>query len=246
MATLDFDDFDETEFEEFCFQLLDGLDGFHNVDWRKGTPKPASPADRGRDMVAEVDRTDVDGVRVTETWFADCKHYASAVPPEAIQGLLSWAQAERPDVALVIASGFLSNPCKDYLRAYEENNRPAFRIKYWERPIIDKLARGNADLLQRFLVGGLRSESEIIAAEEEFYDRRWYERHLMRRTRIEAGEELDIDPGIWEQALAAAEQVRARRPDLHPARDDFEWGMWCGKHSALRWVLGDDWDNLDT
>lgn len=243
---LDFDGFDETDFEEFCFQLLDGLEGFHNVDWRKGTPKHASPADRGRDIVADVDRIDVDESRHIEKWFVDCKHYAKGVPPEAVQGLLAWANAERPHVALIIASGFLSNPCKDYLKQYEENNRPPFRIKYWERPILDKLTRDNSELLERFLLGGVRSQSEIIAAEQEFFDRRWYDRHLMFREQYEAGDRRDTPEDIYQAALAAAEQVRAERPDIRAVKDDFEWGMWCGKHSALRWVLGEEWDFLDT
>jgi len=154
LVQFDFTDFDETEFEEFCFELLRGLPGFHNVDWRKGTPKSTSPADRGRDISVEVDHVDVDGARHVETWFVDCKHYGRGVPPEALQGLLAWAQAERPHVALVIASGFLSNAAKDYLKDFEQNNRPPFRIKYWEQPTLDELARGNRDLLDRFFTSG--------------------------------------------------------------------------------------------
>jgi hypothetical protein len=57
------------------------------------------------------------------------------------------------------------------------------------------------------------------------------------------------DPEIWKGALLAAENVRARYDveggELGPF-DEFEWGMTCGKLSALRWVLGSDWDDLDT
>ena len=77
-----YDDMTDTEFEEFCFELMREL-GFVNVDWRKGTPKAASPADRGRDIVAEMERADADGASFTETWFVDCKHYDKGVPPEA-------------------------------------------------------------------------------------------------------------------------------------------------------------------
>jgi hypothetical protein len=245
VGKLDFDGWDPTDFEEFAFQLLDGLDGFFNVDWRKGTPKQASPADRGRDIVADVERIDVDETRHVEKWFVDCKHYSKGIPPEALQGLLAWAYAERPDVVLVIASGYLSNAAKDYISDYERNNRPPFRIKYWELPILEKLTRGNRELLDRFLLGGIRTQSEIIAAEQEFFDRVWFERHHVGLHKHETGESVMTDE-ILAMAKAAAARVLAERPDLRLCEDDFEWGMWNGKLSALRWVLGDEWDFLDT
>jgi hypothetical protein len=91
----------------------------------------------------------------------------------------------------------------------------------------------------------MRSQSEIIVAEQEFFDRVWYERHLGHRDKHESGKKPLRDE-IYKMALEAAEHAKTRRPDLRPSEDDFEWGMWNGKLSALRWVLGDDWDFLDT
>src|SRR5258706_7487069 len=56
-----------------------------------------------------------------------------------------------------------------------------------------------------------------------------------------------IQRDIWKGALKAAAKVERRLglENLGPW-DDFEWGMLNGKLSALRWVLGDEWDMLDT
>jgi hypothetical protein len=162
-----FDDLGETEFEEFCFDLLGEL-GFVNLDWRKGTGLSTSPSDRGRDIVCQFERIDVDHSRHLETWFVECNHHTKGVPPEKLQSLLAWAHAERPHTALFIASNFLSNPAKDYLKSYEDNNRPPFRIKYWERPTLEQLTEGRDELLRRYLVQStLRTESEVIAVQRE-------------------------------------------------------------------------------
>ena len=52
---------------------------------------------------------------------------------------------------------------------------------------------------------------------------------------------------LWTMTHEAMKRVEAKRglEDLGPFTD-FEWGMLSGKFSALRWVLGDEWDFLDT
>lgn len=91
-----------------------------------------------------------------------------------------------------------------------------------------------------------RSEEEIIAAMDRCWDQVWYNRHLNLKARI-AGGITQIDPDVWKAALAAAQRVTEKMAaeDL-PPYDDFDWVMINGKLSALRWVLGDDWDFLDT
>ena len=69
------------------------------------------------------------------------------VPQEKIQGILGWAEAESPDCVLIIASNFLSNPCKEYIKDYERNKKPKFKIKHWENPDIERLSIGKSKLL---------------------------------------------------------------------------------------------------
>jgi len=236
-----------SDFEEFCFDLLHEL-GFVNIDWRKGTGLTASPSDRGRDIVCQWERVDVDGTKHLDTWFVDCKHFTEGVPPERIQGLLTWAESERPKTALIIASRFLSNAAKDNIESYKRNRRPPFEIRFWENPQLRKMVGKRRTLLSSYglVTDTRRSLKAIIAAEQEMYDKRWYDRHAMTKANIESGR-TKIDPGIWRRALRAGKEVEKRygKKNLGPY-SDFEWGILAGKHAALRWVLGDDWDNYDT
>jgi len=241
---MDFVALEPADFEEFCVSLLWEL-GFVNVDWRRGSPKGSGASDSGRDIEADLEREDIDGDKHLERWFIDAKHYAKAVPPTALEATLAWATAERPHAVLFVISGFLSNPAKEFLRDYESNNRPPFRIKTWEQPQLERLAGSNADLLARFLLTDMRPESEVLEAESKFFDLVWHERHQMIRTRdIEA--EKEWEPGLLETAEKAAAEVRERYGGEVGPYDDFEWGMVSGKLSALRWVLGEEWDFLDT
>lgn len=86
-----------------------------------------------------------------------------------------------------------------------------------------------------------RNLEEIQEAEQELYDRIWYNRSI--------GHELKADDPERIRGLAAAGRKRVEETygveTLGPY-DDFEWGMLSGKLSALRWVLGSEWDFLDT
>src|ERR1700722_11973086 len=164
-----------TEFEEFCAELLHAA-GFVNVDWRKGTGLKSSPADKGRDIVCDHLREEPDGSNYFEHWFVDCKHFKKGLPPKELQNLLTWAEAERPDVALFVVSEFLSNPAKEYLEAYRRNKRPPFKIRCWERPQLARMLRRKLSLQRKYDLTDvpLRNVKQILAAEDELETKVWY------------------------------------------------------------------------
>ncbi len=68
-----------------------------------------------------------------------------------------------------------------------------------------------------------------------------------RRANLRFANGCEIALPFWEQALLHAKQVEEKYgiENLGPWKD-FEAEMFNGKLSALRWVTGDEWDNLDT
>ena len=51
---------------------------------------------------------------------------------------------------------------------------------------------------------------------------------------------------IWDGMIFAMKSAEEQYPDELGPWTDFEWGMLNGKLSAIRWVLGDERDMLDT
>ncbi|MBC6609104.1 DUF4935 domain-containing protein [Hymenobacter sp. BT188] len=106
-----------------------------------------------------------------------------------------------------------------------------------------------------------RTFTELLELEEELRQKVWYNRHQVRAFMIEEGRmkliereefsmatvQTTIIKDVWEGAKKGAEKLEKLygKDNLGPY-DDFEWGMLSGKLSAIRWVMGDDWDNLDT
>jgi hypothetical protein len=242
MSRIHFNNLTPVGFEEFCFDLLRRV-GFSNLDWRKGTPKNSSPADSGRDIIAHEGRADVDGSRFFETWFVDCKHYEKAVPPTELQNALAWAEAEAPNVLLFILSGYLSNPAKEYLEKYRQNRKPRFRIKVWEHPQLTYVIGGRRSLLHEYDLiketHKIRSLKQIRAAETEFTDKIWYGRTSDDQMRM-------WEPDVQRSVQSFKRKLEAKYGKKNLLVDDFGWGMFSGKLSTLRWVLGDEWDVLDS
>jgi hypothetical protein len=111
-----------------------------------------------------------------------------------------------------------------------------------------------------------RKASEISDAIEELTNRVWYDRHKVGEHEIQTGKTKiipakDFGPQyyrdsahsrvvvdeVWARAQKAAKRMEKKygKNNLGPY-SKFDWGMINGKLSALRWVLGDEWDMLDT
>lgn len=168
---------------------------------------------------------------------------------------------------------FVTHNTKDFSTSHGDTRDPhADFADFFERPhsryfnnlqtaLITYLAHEMEDLSFEFdFHEEPRALSEVLAYLNKLWDQIWYNRHKNLEYRIESGEHKLVDKwqrensqtttvrSVWAQAQEAARKVEEKYglDELGPW-DDFEWGMLNGKMSAIRWMLGEDWEStLDT
>lgn len=108
-----------------------------------------------------------------------------------------------------------------------------------------------------------RALSELLEAENKLTTQIWYGRKWGIIAAVDSGEEKRVSKEVWEAGtpeerrgmimdeiwdgmIAAMKSAEKQYPDELGPWTDFEWGMLNGKLSAIRWMLGDEWDMLDT
>lgn len=127
---------------------------------------------------------------------------------------------------------------------------------------VDPVAVSYAMLEQEW-IDDPRGLTEMLEAMDRLTTQVWYNRHKNLAWKIAKGkhkivsrEEWDVGrlngqnhtiEDIWKGALKSAKKAERQLGEgNYGPWSDFEWGMINGKLSALRWVLGEEWDQLDT
>lgn len=92
----------------------------------------------------------------------------------------------------------------------------------------------------------MRKQKEIVEYMDEAFDRVWLVRKQDMLCNIANGTET-ISPDILRQCSKSIDIACEKwNIDFDEPLNDWEYGYWSGILAALRWVMGDEKDFLDT
>lgn len=94
-----------------------------------------------------------------------------------------------------------------------------------------------------------RNDRSILEAQDEFWEKVWWNRHKVLAERNADGKEpLNKEQKPFsEEGKRAAQRIEDKYGIEKLVMNDFEWGLLCGRLSALSWVMGAEWEwSLDT
>ena len=144
--------------------------------------------------------------------------------------------------------GFLFEPPDTVMAEIEKaSDQKADLDEYLEAALEEHLR--NLGIEDQFHLSPARPLAEVEEAAAKLFDRVWYEHTLvmLNSPGYDRAKEAREHPDIEEGRLRNMQRIEQEGlEEGFPCEDDFEWGMISGKLSALRWALGDEWDDLDT
>jgi hypothetical protein len=153
---IDFTPLDDRGFESLVYDML-VAEGFENLQWRDGG------SDGGRDIVATSIDKDRSGYVAESTWYCDAKIYSRGVPFDKIYPTQTRAAAQVPKYLLFAVHPHLTPQCKDELATYEQQERPRYQIRVWEKKDIERRLHSSPDILRRHLPKSWSQDVEMHA-----------------------------------------------------------------------------------
>lgn len=142
-----YNDINEHEFEELCFDLLVRL-GFHSLIWRQGG------ADSGRDLEGLFSVSNPLVRSYEEKWFFECKHYMQGVPVAELYSKIAWADAEHPNHLVFFISSYMSNNTRTWLRQIQPTK--LYKIHVIEGKQLKALVLPFTDIIDRYFIDKYR------------------------------------------------------------------------------------------
>lgn len=93
----------------------------------------------------------------------------------------------------------------------------------------------------------MRKIKEILKEENIAMEKVWYDRHQVGMQSRYLKEKDPKAIKYIKGGIEGAKKIEKKygKKNLGPYTD-LEWGMLNGRLETLRWVLGEDWGNLDT